>query len=249
MALLIAMIPLGDGAALSLDGFVRDARDRWGANVQVQPKTEDFATLFTWNGVELIVASMSAPIPWTDLEYLSTVSRLWPDASGELRGHTDHLILSVLADSQKVSLDLLGTKATASLLATTPSALGVYTRAPLLIRKDIYVDYATSVLRGNGMPVDLWVDIQVGGSETAQAAGYTRGLAAFGLMELEAPTASEAPDELRDRLWSLAAYLLENGPVIRDGNTVGADDTEHITVTYSDSAFGLPGQVMRLEYA
>jgi Domain of unknown function (DUF4261) len=54
--------------------------------------------------------------------------------------------------------------------------------------------------------------------------------------------------DLRDRFLSLAGYLIENGPVIEDGNTVGADANEKIQVIYSASQFGHDGQVMRLDY-
>jgi hypothetical protein len=67
-------------------------------------------------------------------------------------------------------------------------------------------------------------------------------------MELEAKQCPEPPRELRERFEALIRYLLENGPVIRDGDTVGEDASERIRVVYATSAFGHKGQVMRLEY-
>ncbi len=49
---------------------------------------------------------------------------------------------------------------------------------------------------------------------------------ALGLMEIEAQDSPEPPSELRDRLFGLAEYLIDNGLVIRDGDTVGADAKE-----------------------
>ena len=42
--------------------------------------------------------------------------------------------------------------------------------------------------------------------------------------------------------------MVENGPVIKDGDTVGEDANERIKVVYAKSAFGHEGRVMRLEY-
>jgi hypothetical protein len=71
---------------------------------------------------------------------------------------------------------------------------------------------------------------------------------ALGLMEFESKNAGESPGELRERFLGLAGYLVENGPVINDGDTVGQDANERIRVVYSDSEFGHEGQVMRLVY-
>ena len=48
--------------------------------------------------------------------------------------------------------------------------------------------------------------------------------------------------------FGLALYLIENGLVIKDGHTVGEDENERIKVSYTDSAFGNEGEVMRLDY-
>jgi hypothetical protein len=71
---------------------------------------------------------------------------------------------------------------------------------------------------------------------------------ALGHMELETVNATDAPGDLRERLIAIAGYLLENGPVIQDGHTVGEDANERIRVVYSKSAFGQPHRVMRLDY-
>jgi Domain of unknown function (DUF4261) len=61
-------------------------------------------------------------------------------------------------------------------------------------------------------------------------------------------TLPSPPGELRERFHGLANYVLENGPVIRDGDTIGEDANEKIQVVYADSAFGHEGKVMRLVY-
>ena len=62
------------------------------------------------------------------------------------------------------------------------------------------------------------------------------------------PGAPEPPGELRERLMALAGYVLDNGRVLRNGDTFGQDADERIRVVYSDSAFGHGDQVMRLVY-
>ncbi len=67
-------------------------------------------------------------------------------------------------------------------------------------------------------------------------------------MEIEAVGTPEKPSELFDRFIGLTDYLLTNGPVIRDGNTIGEDENERIRVVYGQSNFGHEGEVMQLKY-
>lgn len=52
---------------------------------------------------------------------------------------------------------------------------------------------------------------------------------------------------LAARLYEAASYLLENGPVFKDGQTFGRSETERIKIRIGKSKLGKPGRVMRLE--
>jgi hypothetical protein len=67
-------------------------------------------------------------------------------------------------------------------------------------------------------------------------------------MELETLNSPEPPGELRERFFGLACYFLENGPVIREGDTIDEDAHERIKVIYARSSFGHQG-LMRLDYS
>jgi hypothetical protein len=76
---------------------------------------------------------------------------------------------------------------------------------------------------------------------------FTTGLAAFGLMEIEVAGSSLAPDDLGQMASNIATYLIENGPVIRDGDTVGGDERQRILARHAPSMVGRAGPVLRLE--
>ena len=71
---------------------------------------------------------------------------------------------------------------------------------------------------------------------------------ALGHMELEASCVPEAPDQLMERMMSVAQYLVTNGAVISDGDTIGQDADEKIRVVRTKSLLGHPQHVMRLVY-
>lgn len=140
------------------------------------------------------------------------------------------------------------TQVTASVLETCPAALGVYwCNATLVIQPELFRDFAVKILPA-GPPLPIWVDFRIGKNEQGQVSGFTTGLRALGLMELETHNASEPGSELRSRFEGLIYYLLENGPIIKDGDTIGEDQHERIKVVYADSKFGHAEQVLRLDY-
>jgi hypothetical protein len=69
----------------------------------------------------------------------------------------------------------------------------------------------------------------------------------LGLLEIEIPPSRRAPGDLRDFATNVATYLIEHGPVIGDGDTVGGDEHERITARHAPSAIDRPGLVLRLE--
>lgn len=100
--------------------------------------------------------------------------------------------------------------------------------------------------RGGRSP--LRVDFRIGRKGDRTGSGFTSGWAALGHMDFEAREAPEPPRALDDRLMGLAGYLIANGPVIRDGDTLGEDANAPIRIDDSKSSFGNADRIMRLEY-
>jgi hypothetical protein len=147
-----------------------------------------------------------------------------------------------------VASSTLLTKVSAAVMATIPSALGVFwCNAVHLVRKDIFIDFAVKVMP-DGPPVYIWVSFRVGGDSDQSSAGFTTGMEALGHMEFESKGAPEPPSELHQRLTTLCEYVIENGSVIKDGDAIGDSESAQIQVVYSASNFGHENQVMRLNY-
>lgn len=201
-----------------------------------------------------VIALMPAPIPRGDLEGPISTSYLWPESRTELARMKGHLIVTVgytSGDVDPIEIRKVLTQVTASVLATTEGALGVYWGdAGMLIRRDLFVDMAKGMLP-HETPFLLWVDFRVGpvDHDSGLSFGFTDGLEELGLMELITENATDSPGDLRERMMGLANYLLMNGPVIEDGHTVGEDANERITVVVGPSPFGHEGNVMRLDYS
>jgi hypothetical protein len=249
MAIFTAMIALGPDPSISATDIQHDFGSNW-PNLPITMNVEKHKGVLSFRigDSEVSLGHMPAPIPWSSLEGPCATSFLWPNASKELRPHMSHLIVVASGKSSKLELAKLATQITAAVLGTCTAAIGVYWgSATLVVPAKIFREFAIEVLP-TGPPIQIWIDFRVGKNEQGKSIGFTHGLAELGFMEMETGSASESPVQLRDRLWSLATYLLEKGPVIKDGDTVGQDAKEKIRVVYSPSIFGHPDQVMRLDY-
>jgi hypothetical protein len=248
MAIAIAMIPLAKGARLSTSKTLADLKVTW----SIEPpdaKKGDGSWSFGFGEYFAAVAMMPAPIPEADLRGPIETATLWPDAGKDLKTSPGHLIVTVMTaeDGGAVELRRNLTRVVASVLEGCEGALGVYWGdATMLIRKDVFREIAVEALPEP--PLLLWVDFRVGPVAGGKSGGFTVGMSALGLMELESDAANEPPAEFRDRLMSIAAYLLANGLVIKDGDTVGESPTEKIRASYGKSSFGHEEAVIRLQF-
>ncbi|KKM60397.1 hypothetical protein LCGC14_1542240 [marine sediment metagenome] len=243
------MVMLGEDAVVSVSDIQHKLSANWPDLPAATDTDEKDDTLsFRVGSFDIILAKMPAPIPWSDLEGPCATSTLWPKAGEQVKGHEIHWIVTVSGESSPLELSTLLTQVTASVMAACPSALGVYWgNARLVVPKNIFIDFAKEVLP-HGPPLHIWVDFRVGKDTEKSSSGFTSGMAALGHLEFEAQGSPEPPGELRERLLSLAGYVVENGPAIKDGDTIGEDANERIRIVYAKSAFGHRGQVMRLEY-
>lgn len=213
------------------------------------PITKESVLTFHVGKTLVAVANMPAAYPASDLEGPCSTSILWPDATADLKDHQSHTIVSTIGELPPLEASTLLTKVVAAVLGQSELALGVYwSNASLLIPKHLFLEFSSEVLP-YGPPLDLWVDFRVGRLDTRWSAGFTTGLAALGHMEFETSKSPEDPGRLRERLQNLAHYVVLNGKVIQDRDTIGADADEHITVVYSSSKYGIKDKVMHLEYA
>jgi hypothetical protein len=65
-------------------------------------------------------------------------------------------------------------------------------------------------------------------------------------MEIEIPSVDMEPGELREWLLNIMYYLLEKGPVLQHGQTIGMSADHQIRIEHAASLFGHSGKVIRL---
>lgn len=208
----------------------------------------DEMTSFELEGSSVAIRFVPAPIPWGDLEGPCRRALFWPDAGKSLQEHKAHLVVTV-GNPQADAIDraLLLTRVIVSVLDEA-DATGVYWGAGGVIQPPkAFLKLASDAGR-DMLPLHLWLSFAVGRTKRGGVAGYTIGLAAFGHMEIEVLESPLPAGELLDRLYTCAHYLLEKGPVLKDGDPIGMSPEDRIPVRLVPSTFGHKGLVIQLQF-
>ncbi len=192
------------------------------------------------------VSLMDMPIPWEDLEPACAHAWYWPEAAQSMRNHGAHILVVVLSDSEdRVGVAMLLTNLVAAVAACTQTAGVCWVPAALVHPADAFV--AASRERDREyLPLYLWVDFAIQQEPDGSHSLFTRGLQEFDVMEIEVRGSRKDPDLLLDRVFNVAHYLLENGPVLEDGETIGLTDEEEIPIVHGPSMWDAGTTVIQL---
>jgi hypothetical protein len=85
------------------------------------------------------------------------------------------------------------------------------------------------------VPVPVWLRFQLVRASEHEIGIYTLGMRQFGLMEIEVDRSKMKVQELFEFVSNIAHYLIQSGPVIADGNTVGESAEQRILVRHFPS--------------
>jgi hypothetical protein len=222
--------------------YPADCKDAVAAGDVDQPVR---TTMLGVGGQIVALLSVDAPLPegWRQI---AGQSIHWPDAVAVCSTHQAHLIVSVMGgDQDPLARARLITAVAGAFAAAYPGRVlaglwgaNVMNSAETWVRRsaDAFKPYPH-------FPTSLWVSQHLFRDKETGAAGLlTKGLSRFVGRELELIAPASDLKLLLDRAFGLTTYLIQNGPVLKDGNTFGVSETEQIAVRLVESARfdGLP---------
>jgi hypothetical protein len=226
------------------------------ALTQASLKTAPGGFMLQVSGIEVVVLPMAQPLPRDGYETAAQGSLLWKDAERQLAANKAHVVVAALKASNNHAEALAAafavTVVAAAVMRVTPAIGGVFNPACTAYPADEFIGFAIGLAQKRQIPEMLWVligflpgPVLSGGRETAGL--VTRGLSAFIGREIEFMPVLWQPGEIARRVLGLTQYLILNGAVIKDGDTVGDTPAEHIKVRLKDSGHWLQGPVLSLE--
>ena len=181
------------------------------------------------------IGLMPTPLPWSELASAAASAWYWPEAAVTLRPARAHAVVSVRSESADAIELMFAITRVVAALALTSSALGVYLGGAEQVHKvEDFVSEASTATREQ-LPLYLWVRFELAEQSDGTISLFTHGMSQFDLMEVEFPRSTLEPQTLMDRAFNIAHYLLEQGPVLSDGHTIGTSANEKFRVTHQAS--------------
>lgn len=243
---LVALVALNE-SQMPAESRLLDALRSLRPEYDVGPaEHKEGALVFRINGDLAAVSLVAQPIPWSQLGLSCAGAWYWPQATESLYNHVAHVLVAVQPAAADRVQAAMGVTALAAAVAETTPAAGVYWSANGLVHApDAFVTYARQMTR-DALPLLLWIQILLREEADGAHSVYTTGLRAFHQMELEVRGSRREPEFLMNRVFDVIHYLLEQNPVLHDGETIGTTNEERFSITLGPSTLDPNTEVVHL---
>ena len=225
-------VPSNDVLFAATQARLPDARPITMTGRVAKPNTRVFAA----QGIICMFTAQNFALPISEAECRSQWNWLWPHAWDEVQHQRTHVVVSVAGEDARAASVVFGQLIAAIIEASNsplavccPSSHGVWPAKSV-------IEMANA--GENIPPFPLCVSVSVskarGGFWRPQdkLSALTKGLDAFGLKEIESDGYGGQPMSLYTTVLDLAIYLIDNGPVLKDGDTIGPNASTKIKVRW-----------------
>lgn len=198
------------------------------------------ASVFVVDGAMAAIGGVDAPAPIAKDDPCVAYAWHWPDAWAAIDGHAGHVVVAATGGADAKSRSRLLGRAVAAVVEATPGACAVHFAGSDALWPAALVAEAVAK-SGDEPPIPFCVAVALGRDPEGGVSAITKGLDAFGLMEIETRGYRDDPRHLNGFLLDLAAYLVDAGDVLGDGDTIGPDADTKILVRREESVVA-PGR-------
>lgn len=195
------------------------------------------------------LAHMSAPIPEGEAEANAGGNFLWPDGREEAARHRSHVIVTNIGAGNQTPVQSAITVSRLALIALKLfDGIGVYWgNASVCNSREVFEGFCEDISEEQ-MPLPVWLRFQPVRASDDEIGLYTLGMSQFGLMDIEVDRCRMDLQELFEFVSNIAHYLIQSGPVIADGNTVGGSAEERILVRHRPSMIDQGRRVYKIVF-
>ena len=182
------------------------------------------------------LAHMPVPIPGQEAQNNAEGNFLWPEGKQEAAEHQSHVIVTTMHSGDEPPVEAALEVTRLALVALEIfDGLGVYWgNANVSNSRSVFESFSEGMSLEQ-VPVPLWLRFQFVRGADDELGMYTLGMQQFNMMDLEVDRCKLSPEDLFEFISNIAHYLIQNGPVIADGNTVGGDAEQQILVRHLPS--------------
>ena len=221
----------------------------FGRGYSVDIAKENIVTIMRGDNTVGLLAHMSIPIPDHEAEDNADGNFLWPNGKEEAAKHRSHVIVTNVGGGDQEPIESAVTVARLALAALKIfDGIGVYWgNAGVCNSREVFEDFCEDMSEEN-VPVPVLLRFQLVRASDDEIGLYTLGMSQFGLMEIEVDGARMQAQDLFESICNIAHYLIQSGPVIEDGNTVGGSEDERILVQHRQSMIDQSRRVYKIVF-
>jgi len=193
---------------------------------------------FEFRDASVMAIQMPAPVPGREVEAQIPYSRFW--SPGSPTQHGSHVV--VIGTAPSITANLRCVSKVLSAIATTHATVAWYCgNASHIVDPTIGTDLIESDAH-----IAIWVNVICSQNQRGGTDASTIGLEALGHHEFEIIGTRQDSATVFELLMDLATYVLENGPVLKHGQTFGRSADEKFGIEVGGSRLGKQGKVIRL---
>ncbi len=207
--------------------------------------SDDNTIVFEEEGMLVTIGLMEAKVPDGEAEYWANSNYITRDASvAAAQAHVAHLLVAVLGQGRApADAGILFVKIASACLKAS-NALGIYTRGTVWLPEN-YIQNAMVIKAGEFPMVDL-VFVGLYRDEKG-VSSWTNGLRSFGKTELEVICSRQSPSDVLELMYNISAYLIQQGAVLRSGETLGYTAEQKLPLTLSEGVY-IEGETMKIGF-
>jgi hypothetical protein len=221
----------------------------FGRGYTVEVNEKHIVTISRGESVVGFLAHMPAPIPGGEAEQNADGNFLWPHGKEEAAAHRSHVIVTNLGAGEQTPVQSALTVSRLALVALRLfDGLGVYWGNAFVSNSRNVFEAFCEEISEEQLPMPVWLRFQLVSAGENEVGLYTLGMQQFGLMDIEVDRCRMDPQELFEFVSNIADYLVKQGPVIADGNTVGGSEEERILVRHRPSMIDQDRRVYKIVF-
>jgi hypothetical protein len=210
---------------------------------------ENIVTVMCGESTVGFLMHMQIPIPNHEAEDNADGNFLWPNGKDEAAKHRSHVIVTNVGagDQTPIQSAIAVTRLTLAALKLF-DGIGVYWgNASVCNSRQVFEWYCESISEEH-LPLPIWLRFQLVRASDDEIGLYTLGMSQFDLIEIEVDRTGMNVEDLFEFVCNIAHYLIQSGPVIADGNTVGGSEDERILVRHRPSMVDQSRQVYKIVF-
>jgi Domain of unknown function (DUF4261) len=195
------------------------------------------------------LAHIPAAIPNGEAEENADGNFLWPNGRQEAATHCSHVIVTNIGGGDQSPIQSAIVVARLALVALRLfDGIGVYWgNACVCNSRNAFEDFCQN-MSDEHVPVPVWLRFQLVAASDGGIGIYTLGMSQFDLMDIEVDRCTMEVVDLFEFVSNIAHYLIQSGPVISDGNTVGGSAEERIVVRHRSSMIDKSKKVYKIVF-